>query len=68
MQKLRQYYEEHGCLPNVVGEDVAGAIEADDLYLFTGPMAKAGAVLARISRRLARRFTISGARKSGYLP
>jgi NAD(P)-dependent dehydrogenase (short-subunit alcohol dehydrogenase family) len=68
MQKLRKYYEVSGCHPRVVGDDVARAIEADDAYLFTGPMAKPGALLARISRRLARSFTISGSRKSGYLP
>jgi NAD(P)-dependent dehydrogenase (short-subunit alcohol dehydrogenase family) len=68
MQKLRKYYEVSGCHPRVVGEDVARAVEADDAYLFTGPMAKPGALLARISRRLARNFTISGSRKSGYLP
>jgi NAD(P)-dependent dehydrogenase (short-subunit alcohol dehydrogenase family) len=63
-----KYYEVSGCHPRVVGEDVARAVEADAAYLFTGPMAKAGAVLARISRGLARRFTISGSRRSGYLP
>ena len=68
MRKLRKYYEVSGCHPRVVGEAVARAVEADDAYLFTGPMAKAGAVIARISRGLARRFTISGSRKSGYLP
>lgn len=68
MSKLRKYYEVSGCHPSVVGEDVARAVEADDAYLFTGPMAKPGAALARISRRLARRFTVAGSRKSGYLP
>jgi len=68
MRKLRQYYHDHGCLPDVVGEGVARAVENDDAYLFVGPLARPGAIMARLSRRLARRFTLANARQSGYLP
>lgn len=65
--KLRRYYEERGCMPSVVAEDVVRSVLQDDAYLFVGPMAKPAALLARISRRLTRRVTIRDARKSGYL-
>ena len=53
---------------NLVLADInATALEKDDTYLFTGPTAKAGYFLMRLARRLARRLTISGARKSGFL-
>jgi len=68
MEKLRRYYVEHGCPPSEVAEGTVRAVLNDDLYLFVGPMAKPASVLARISRRLTRKVTISDSRKSGYLP
>lgn len=67
MQKLRAYYVEHGCLPDVVARDIVRSILNDDQYCFTGPMAKPASMLARISRRLTRKVTIRDARRSGYL-
>jgi NAD(P)-dependent dehydrogenase (short-subunit alcohol dehydrogenase family) len=68
MDKLRRYYVEHGCLPEVVAERIVRSVCNDDAYLFVGPMARPASVLARISRRLTRRITIRDSRQSGYLP
>ena len=67
IRKLQTYYANEGCEPSVVAADVVRAVESDELFLFTGPGAKLGFNAMRISRRLARRFTIDAARKSGYL-
>jgi NAD(P)-dependent dehydrogenase (short-subunit alcohol dehydrogenase family) len=67
-RKLQQYYDAEGCHPSVVAEDIVRAVENDDIVLPTGPMARAGYRLMRLSRRLARKLTISGAKESGYLP
>jgi len=66
--KLQRYYETDGCHPGVVAEDIVRAVERDAIVLPTGPMAGAGYWLMRLSRRLARKLTISGAKKSGYFP
>ncbi len=65
--KLQKYYDTDGCHPSVVAEDIVRAVESEAIVLPTGPMARVGYVLMRLSRRLARKLTISGARKSGYL-
>ncbi len=67
MLKLQRFYVEHGCLPDVVANDIVRSILKDDLYCFTGPAAKPASVLARISRRLTRTVTIRDAKRSGYL-
>lgn len=67
IQKLQKYYADEGCHPSVVAEDIVHSVEIDDAFLFTGPSARLGHLAMRISRRLARRLTISAARKSGYL-
>jgi NAD(P)-dependent dehydrogenase (short-subunit alcohol dehydrogenase family) len=67
IQKLQKYYADEGCHPRVVAEDVARSVERDDQLLFTGPSAKLGYTVMRVSRTLARRLTIAVARKSGYL-
>jgi len=66
--KLQKYYDTDGCHPSVVAEDIVRAVENDAIVLATGPMARVGYLLMRLSRRLARKLTISGAKKSGYLP
>jgi NAD(P)-dependent dehydrogenase (short-subunit alcohol dehydrogenase family) len=65
--KLRRYYVEHGCLPDVVADGIVRSVLADDAYLFVGPLARPASVLARVSRRLTRRVTLRDARKSGYV-
>lgn len=67
IQKLQKYYADEGCEPDVVAADVVRAVEKDAIFLFTGPGAKLGFNFMRLSRRLARKFTIDAARKSGYL-
>lgn len=67
IQKLQKYYEDEGCHPRVVAEDVVRSVERDDRFLFTGPSARLGYAAMRLSRGLARRLTIAVARKSGYL-
>jgi len=66
--RLQKYYDTNGCHPRVVAEDIVRAVERDAIVLPTGPMARVGYRMMRLSRRLARRLTISGAKKSGYLP
>jgi NAD(P)-dependent dehydrogenase (short-subunit alcohol dehydrogenase family) len=68
IEKLRRYYVEHGCLPDVVADGIVRSVLHDDPYLFVGPMARPASLLARVSRRLTRRITISDSRKSGYQP
>lgn len=67
IKKLQKYYASEGCEPKMVAADVVRAVVTDGSFLFTGPGARLGYNAMRISRRLARRFTIDAARKSGYL-
>ncbi|MGB7737799.1 MAG: SDR family oxidoreductase [Steroidobacteraceae bacterium] len=67
IKKLQKYYADEGCDPSVVAADVVRVVATDEIFLFTGPGAKLGFNAMRLSRRLARRFTIDAARKSGYL-
>lgn len=67
IDKLRNYYVEHGCLPDIVANGIVQSVLTDDIYLFVGPEAKPASLLARLSRRLTRKVTIRTARKSGYL-
>jgi NAD(P)-dependent dehydrogenase (short-subunit alcohol dehydrogenase family) len=67
MDTLKRYYVQHGCLPDVVARGVVRSVLRDDPYLFVGPMAKPGSLLARVSRQLARKVTLRGAREIGYL-
>ena len=68
LEKLQQYYHDHGAHPRVVAQDLVRAVRQDDIYLFTGPMAKPTHAVSRFSRRLARRLIIRSAKQSGYLP
>jgi NAD(P)-dependent dehydrogenase (short-subunit alcohol dehydrogenase family) len=67
ISKLQKFYADKGCHPDVVAADIVRSVEGDDAFLFTGPGARLGYLAMRISRRLARRFSIDAARKSGYL-
>ncbi len=67
LQVIQQHYERHGCHPRVVAEDIVRSVERDRAFLFTGPSAKIGCWMMRLSRRLTRRLTIADAKKSGYL-
>jgi short-subunit dehydrogenase len=65
--RIQKYYADEGCHPGVVAEDIVRAVERDASILFTGPGARAGYTAMRISRGMARRFTLDVARRSGYL-
>ncbi|HVN43375.1 MAG TPA: SDR family NAD(P)-dependent oxidoreductase [Steroidobacteraceae bacterium] len=65
--KLQQYYHDHGCHPRVVASRVVKSVEADDQYLFVGPLARIGTLAAKLPPRLARRLTLANARKIGYI-
>jgi NAD(P)-dependent dehydrogenase (short-subunit alcohol dehydrogenase family) len=67
VQRLHRYYETDGCHPAVVAGDILRSVENGAGFLFTGPLAKLGYAGMRVSRRLARRFAIATAKKSGYL-
>jgi NAD(P)-dependent dehydrogenase (short-subunit alcohol dehydrogenase family) len=67
ISKLQKYYADEGCAPDLVAADVVRSVERDDEFLFTGPGARLGYNAMRVSRRMARRFTLEAARKSGYL-
>jgi NAD(P)-dependent dehydrogenase (short-subunit alcohol dehydrogenase family) len=68
IRKLQHYYDVSGCHPSVVAEGIVRAVERDTIMLPVGPAARLGYLVMRASRRLARKLTISGAKKSGYLP
>lgn len=61
------YYHAHGCSPDVVAEGIVRAVRRGDAYCFVGPKSRLGIWATRISRRLARTFTLVEARRNGYL-
>lgn len=68
LDKLQQYYHDHGAHPRVVAEDMLRAVQRDAIYAFTGPLAKPTHAVGRLSRRLVRKLIIRSAKESGYLP
>ncbi|MFO1406855.1 MAG: SDR family NAD(P)-dependent oxidoreductase [Steroidobacteraceae bacterium] len=68
LERLSRYYVEEGCHPSVVAEGIVRGIERDAILLPVGPMATIAHRMSRLSRRLARRLIVAGARRSGYLP
>ena len=68
LEKLQQYYHDHGAHPRVVAKDLVQAVQKDSIYAFTGPLAKPTHALGRVSRRLTRKLIIRSAKTSGYLP
>jgi NAD(P)-dependent dehydrogenase (short-subunit alcohol dehydrogenase family) len=68
LAKLQQYYHDEGAHPRVVARDLLTAVQRDQIYAFTGPLAKPTHAVSRFSRRLARKLIIRAAKKSGYLP
>ncbi|MFO1394596.1 MAG: SDR family NAD(P)-dependent oxidoreductase [Steroidobacteraceae bacterium] len=68
LERLARYYVEEGCHPSVVAEGIVRGIERDAILLPVGPMAALAHRMSRLSRRLARRLIVAGARRSGYLP
>ena len=68
IEKLSRYYVEEGCHPSVVAAGIVRGIERDAILLPVGPMASLAYWMTRLSRRLARRLLVDGAKRSGYLP
>ncbi len=65
--KLQAYYKTKGCSPDVVADDmVRASLDGRDMLL-TGPSAKPGYYLSRLSPRLTRAAVIRTAQESGYL-
>ena len=64
---LQTYYQQHGCHPREVAEDIVAQVWSRQPYLFSGPQARLGYLLTRLSRRLARWFSLRAARENGYL-
>ncbi|MBF7729100.1 SDR family NAD(P)-dependent oxidoreductase [Pseudomonas sp. N040] len=67
LQMQADYYRTHGCHPSEVASAVVKATQQGIAYCYTGPKAKLGIYAVRFSRRLARWFSIRGARDNGYL-
>jgi NAD(P)-dependent dehydrogenase (short-subunit alcohol dehydrogenase family) len=61
------YYQQHGCPPSEVADGIVRATLAGEDYCFTGPKAKLGYNVTRISRTLARKISVRNARSNGYL-
>ena len=68
LEKLSRYYVEEGCHPSVVAAGIVRGVERDAILLPVGPMAALAHWMSRLSRRLARRLIVDGAKRSGYLP
>lgn len=66
LERLQNYYGNNGCHPSVVANDIVKATTKNILVLNTGPFASVMSFLLRISRRLARWFTVRSAPKVGY--
>ena len=68
LDRLSRYYVEQGCHPAVVAAGIVRGVERDAILLPVGPMAALAHWMSRLSRRLARRLIVDGAKRSGYLP
>jgi len=67
LERLQAYYAARGCAPREVAEAILGGLGRGEHVLFAGPLARLGATVMRVSRRLARRLTLAKAREIGYL-
>lgn len=65
---LQRYYIDHGCSPDVVGNDIAAAVLTGKSHVFTGPMSWLGNLVTRLSPALARKVTLLASRTNGYMP
>lgn len=67
LAKLQAYYQEEGCSPVVVAEDIVRAVQRGQDMLLSGPYARLIYHVRRISLRLVRTLMTASARKVGYL-
>ena len=68
LETLKNYYATKGCNPEVVGEDIVKSVMAGTQHVYSGPMARLGNIVARLSSGLARAISLKAARSNGYLP
>ena len=66
LEKLQHYYATKGCLPDVIGEGIARAVESGKQLLAIGPSAKVMTGLMRVSRRLTRRLVSALSKQIGF--
>jgi short-subunit dehydrogenase len=67
LAKLAEQYEARGVHPSVVGKRIVRAVKRGEEIVLVGPSAATIFHARRLSRRLLRRASLSGARAIGYL-
>jgi NAD(P)-dependent dehydrogenase (short-subunit alcohol dehydrogenase family) len=67
LDKLAKQYEARGVHPSVVGKRIVRAVRRGEDIVLVGPSAATVFHARRLSRRLLRRASLSGAREIGYL-
>ena len=67
LDKLAKQYEARGVHPSVVGKRIVRAVKRGEEIVLVGPSAATIFHARRLSRRLLRRASLSGARAIGYL-
>jgi short-subunit dehydrogenase len=67
LDKLAKQYEARGVHPSVVGKRIVRAVKRGEEIVLVGPSAATIFHVRRLSRRLLRRASLSGARAIGYL-
>ncbi len=66
LAQIQKYYREKGCQPEVVANDIIAAVLRGRRIVPSGPLARAMVWMPRISRRLMRAMSLSGAKDVGY--
>ncbi len=67
LEKMREYYKQEGCEPDVVAADMVKAVRRDRDIVLSGPKVALAYHVRRISVILIRAIMIDFSRKSGYL-
>ena len=67
LDRIRDFYNKKGCAPEVVARDILAGISAGRAHILSGPLARSGDWLSRLSPRLARKFTRQSALEIGFL-
>lgn len=68
LERMHRYYTTKGCGPEVVAEAIIAGVAAGRAHIYTGPLARPGNIVSRLSPWLARLVTLRSAREVGYLP
>ncbi len=67
LDKLSQQYQARGAHPSLVATQIVRAVKRGEDIVLAGPSANAVFQVRRLSRRLLRKASISGARQLGYV-